>query len=237
MGVFSGTKNNIDFTNNRLNVSYYASAKGNRFWAAATVHQGVMEHRDFAAQTGNQFLPPPSGLNIFISSYVPVTSGATPLSHIRAKLELTTAFLRYHLTGNWLTQGAEALVTEVLNRLPIDIAFGTRAVAFAQFDSDWFGETIFHELSHASHYSKAGQLGTASLYKQKLMKMLHMHQDPLVLMEMAPQVTRPSLPWGKHGPITWDIFWPTKIQCRPYRWRSGQKPARFAGGWRLLDRS
>ncbi len=85
-----------------------------------------------------------------------MTSGATPLSHIRARLELVPAFLHSHLTGNWLSQAAEALVTEVLNRLPVDIAFGTKAANFNGFDSDWFEETIFHELSHASHYSKVG---------------------------------------------------------------------------------
>lgn len=148
IGTFSGSS--INTVSYIFKKSTSIKAKGMRNWAAATILNGVQEHKDYA--TSLSFSAAPTDLNIYITNWT--SSAATPLFHKRVLQTLPTPFINTVLiSDNMVIAGGITALTTMLTRANIDIAFGYNTTSLA---SDAVKETIYHEMSHASHYTKAG---------------------------------------------------------------------------------
>ena len=154
LGIFSGDKSAINFT--FIQFPDY-SAKGNMYWTAATVHNGVQEYRvDYAPSEGIGL--PPQGLKIFISKAAWIgNGGGTPMFAKRADFNLATQYVLTRLSN----------VASIVNNIiaivkgQIDMIIGYRYENGGVRDinlllSDQLKETIYHELTHAAQYSALG---------------------------------------------------------------------------------
>jgi hypothetical protein len=84
LGVYSGNKSNINYNYKRYTTN--TNEKGNRYWAAATTNNAIIEQRDYSTQYG--FSAPPLGLNIYLTNWGQFAGlASTPLfgKTIRAK--------------------------------------------------------------------------------------------------------------------------------------------------------
>ena len=94
IGVYSANKNAIVYNFGRLTNS--SSAKGNRFWAAATTNNAIIEHRDYATQYG--FSAPPMGLNVYLTNWGMFEGiASTPLFGKRFISDIASSFISTQL--------------------------------------------------------------------------------------------------------------------------------------------
>ncbi len=153
LGIYSGDKSNINFSNDQTGP---VNSKGNRYWAAATVHNVVQEHRAYATQLG--FSAAPTTLNIYITNWGMFSGlSSTPLFHKRFVKDLPSSFINTFLvySGAAVVAGGVAALAAVVARENVDIVVDYHT-GLSTFKSDWLKETAYHEMSHASHYSQVG---------------------------------------------------------------------------------
>ncbi|MDQ6843531.1 MAG: hypothetical protein M3Z92_04130, partial [Bacteroidota bacterium] len=152
LGIYDVNKANIIFINTQNGP---VNSKGNRYWAGATTHNAVQEHRDYSAQFS--FSTAPTAMNIYITNWGTFEgSASTPLFHKRFLRDLPSSFINTFLIGLLVPNfiGIEKLAA-VFARVNVDMAIDYHT-NLAGFTSDWLKETIYHEMSHASHYTKVG---------------------------------------------------------------------------------
>ncbi len=152
-GIFSGDKSNLLLLNNQGGP---VNSKTNRYWAGATTHNAVQEHRDYASQFS--FSTAPATLNIYITNWgIAEGLASTPLFNKRFLTNLPSSFINTFLvntTVQFVAGGIPAMLA-VFTRVNVDMAVDYHTT-LDRFTSDWLKETVYHEMSHASHYTKAG---------------------------------------------------------------------------------
>src|SRR5690348_11923031 len=153
LGIYSGDKSNIQFI---FNPTSSISSKGNRYWVAATTQNIVQEHKAYASQFG--FSVAPDHLNIYLTNWG-LTEGlsSTPLFHKRYGKDMPASFFNTFLVAapTYVVAGGLAACAAIFARVNVDMAINYRT-NINSFKSDWIKELIYHELSHASQYSKVG---------------------------------------------------------------------------------
>ncbi len=152
IGVYTAsTVNNVSHI---FQTSTDPSSKTMRNWAAATTLNGVQEHRDYSTALG--FSAAPTGLNIYVTNYN--SAGSTPLFFKRQIQTVPIPFINTMMVNNnAVIAGGTAALATVLSRANADMTIGYKVNGIT---SDALKETVYHEMSHASHYTRAG----AALY-------------------------------------------------------------------------
>jgi hypothetical protein len=157
IGVYGSNKSTIAFNYARFINS--TSARGNRYWVAATTINAVQEQRDYAVQYG--FSSPPLGLNIYLTNWgIAEGLASTPLFGKRFISNLPSSYINTMLVG--LVANRIPLIGPYLaffaqvTRARLDIAIDYHRGDINGFTSDWVKETVYHEMCHASHYTKTG---------------------------------------------------------------------------------
>lgn len=157
MRKFTRPYSNIVFNFDRLTTS--TNQKGNRYWAAATANNAVLEHRDYCSQFG--FSAPPLNLNIYITNWgIEAGLASTPLFGKRYWSNVPGSFVNTFLVA--AASNAVPLVGwyvsffATIARTRLDMAVDYHIDDMCRFSSDHIKETFYHELSHASHYNQAG---------------------------------------------------------------------------------
>ena len=154
LGIFtSNNMSNVMFHNDQTGP---VNSKGNRYWAAATTHNAVQEHRDYATQFG--FTLAPTTINIYLTNWgIEAGLSSTPLFHKRFFKDLPSSFINTFLvnTGTYVVAGGIIALAATIARVNVDMAIDYHT-DLATFHSDWLKATIYHELSHASQYNKLG---------------------------------------------------------------------------------
>lgn len=111
----------------------------------------VAEHRDYAVQFS--FLPPPEGLKIYITRWAMFQGlASTPLFNQRWDNNFPQEYVSTFLMSNIQYIGPCVAIL----RRHVDIAIDYFRPNINGFTSDFIKETMYHELSHASHYSQVG---------------------------------------------------------------------------------
>ena len=184
IGVYSGDKSNIPPYNFGWSANT-AKARSNGFWVAATTINAVQEHRDYSTTYG--FTAAPLNLNIYISNLSSSLS-STPLFGKRYisnfPSSFATTFLVNHISNeipvlgpvvNWYVSFFATIASTRL-----DIAIGYNRT-MDRFTSDFIKETVYHELSHASHYAKLGNTWYNNLVMAELAEIVAhpLPSDPL----------------------------------------------------------
>lgn len=137
--------------------SGYRNIRDDKLWAWATVFNGVEEYRDYCVS--ENIAVPQDGLRIWVNRNSRAnrngegTSGAAPMFH--------RGWGFYKINGDkWWAYAADVLYIPVSNVLvnlfdsflpDIVITYGTENVNSADLC-----EVVYHELGHASHYTKVG---------------------------------------------------------------------------------
>lgn len=152
IGIFSGsTINNVRHI---FEINANPRSKAKRNWAAATTLNAVQEHRDYS--TALSFSTAPTSLNIYITNYN--SAGSTPLFYKRQIQSVPIPFINTMMVNsNAVVQGGTAALATTLSTINADMTIG---YADVNMPSDGLKEIVYHEMSHASHYSRAG----ATLY-------------------------------------------------------------------------
>ena len=157
LGVYSANKNNITYNYKRYTTS--TNVKGNRYWVAATTINAVQEQRDYAIQYG--FSAPPLGLNIYLTNWGQFAGlASTPLFGKRFVQNLPNSFINAQLV--FLAANSIPLIGwyssffATVARAGLDMAIDYHTALISDFTSDYIKETEYHECSHASQYTYAG---------------------------------------------------------------------------------
>ncbi len=154
LGIFSGDKSSINYT--FIKYADYGS-KGNMFWTAATVHNGVQEYRADYAPVENIGLPP-QGLKIFISkSALAGNGGSAPMFAKRSNFSLSTQFVLGRLSN--IASIVNNIIAIVKGQIDIIIGYRYQSGGVRDINllvSDEIKETVYHELTHAAHYAALG---------------------------------------------------------------------------------
>ena len=125
---------------------------------AATINNAIQEHRDYAAQLG--FSPPPMGLRIILGGrQKKAGAGSTPLFGIRTDFQqISDAFSHAFLYGGDINlPGGYTTALLTLSAVHVDMTLNYATPAGFAFTDDRVKATVYHELSHASHYAYAGK--------------------------------------------------------------------------------
>lgn len=123
------------------------SAKGNMYWTAATVHNGVQEYREYTPVEHTAL--PPQGLKIYISKLGIIgNAGASPMFNIRYNDNLTVQFASTYLSP------VPAVIFYIIHQF--DIVIGYRYTDINSLLSDHVKETVYHALTHAAQYNQLG---------------------------------------------------------------------------------
>lgn len=186
IGIYKNEEiSSIDFTFNQTDD---VNSSGNRIWAAATTMNAIQEHRDYASQFG--FAAAPASLNVYLTNWG-MTEGlaSTPLFNRRFAANIPASFINTYLVANVAGSVAGGLgaLFAVFARANIDMAIDYH-IARDRFTSDWLKETVYHEMSHASHFSGAGN---------------NWYTD-FVNAELAEIIRHPSGPFNPYGDGTTD---------------------------------
>jgi hypothetical protein len=181
LGIYSSDKSNIQFTNNQSGAT---NSKSNKYWAAATVHNAVQEHSDYATQFG--FSKMPSNMHIFLTSWATQAgSASTPMfGHgIGPGISGEAAFTEYYLMSKFKFSPVITSTAALISfRLGIDTALDYVAPSWRdEFYSDYLKALAYHEMSHASDYSKVGINWYQNFVTAELSQsIIHgTHNDPL----------------------------------------------------------
>lgn len=97
LGVYSGDKSNIVYNFSKFDNSD-SGAKGNRYWSAATVFNGVQEYKDYAVQEGIGL--PKNGLKILLTNLAGFGSGSSPMFNKRWYSGLPGEFVLTYIASN-----------------------------------------------------------------------------------------------------------------------------------------
>ena len=157
IGVYSADKSNIPFN---FGISPNStSARGNGFWTAATTLNALQEYRDYCVTYGVS--APPMGLNIYITNWGAFEGiASTPLFGKRfwkdAPASFANTYLVYASTIAVPLVGWYVSFFATISRTRLDMAIDYHRGIMSAFTSDFIKETLYHELSHASHYTKVG---------------------------------------------------------------------------------
>ncbi|MDE3184782.1 MAG: hypothetical protein KGM16_15295 [Bacteroidota bacterium] len=157
LGIYnSSDMSNIQFPNNQEGP---VNSKANRYWAAATVENAAEEHLDYATQFG--FSKMPSNMHIFLTPWaIQAGAGSTPMfGHgVAPEISGEAAFAEYYLMSQFrFTPALTAAVASIAFRLGIDMSIDYNPPSWRdQFYSDYLKELSYHEMSHASDFSKVG---------------------------------------------------------------------------------
>jgi len=169
IGVFSSTKSTANYNFDRMSNS--TSAKGNRYWVAATTINAIQELRDYGTQLG--FSLPPTGLNIYITNWgIAEGIASTPLFGKRFIANFPVSFINTMLVG--LVADRIPLVGPYLQffaqvaRTRLDMAIDYHRGDMTRFTSDFIKGTVYHESSHASQYTQAGNSWYTDFVKAEL---------------------------------------------------------------------
>ena len=157
IGVYSGDKSNINFNFGRDGSK--SNTRTNNFWVSATTINAVQEHRDYSATYG--FSAPPMGLNIYLTNWGKFEGiASTPLFGKRFWKDFPASFgntyLVYAVTAAVPIVGWYAWFYATVARTRLDMAIDYHKADMSTFTSDFIKETLYHELSHASHYTQVG---------------------------------------------------------------------------------
>lgn len=158
LGKFKGPLNN-----NWHIIGYDANAlsAGARHWAALSAHNSVPEYYDYAAQLG--IGTPPGGIKILLTNWrLQGPRGATPMYAKRYIQELPETFITFNLISVFPGGGPAISQWVFVLKGQIDVTLGYNSYNRFGRDvtatSDEIGEVAFHELTHAAHYNKVGQV-------------------------------------------------------------------------------
>lgn len=146
IGRFRGNLSNIPYN---IDPNSNVSTRGVKRWAAFTVHNNIQEFRTYAAAEGLSI--PPDKLKILYFPRWFRGSGATPMFQKRGGV------LPYVFAAFYLVPVANGTIVPYLEQVAqiTDMFLGYGVEGLTQ-ESDEISELSFHELAHASHYSKVG---------------------------------------------------------------------------------
>jgi hypothetical protein len=105
-------------------------------WAAATANNAIFEHREMCIDEGVGL--PPKNLNILLSSDKAACNGNT--------------YMAKHI----IYTGVSIPTDFTYPSFNVDIAFGYGGDHMIFLKTDQYCELVYHELSHASHFTKVG---------------------------------------------------------------------------------
>jgi hypothetical protein len=161
LGIYDANKATIAYT---FDITGDMSSKGNRYFAAATIHNAVQEYRTYATQEG--IGQPAATLKIILSNYGN-GSASTPLFAKRSDNSLVSEMVQTYLTKRGLTVvgGITAALGVLVKQ--VDILFSYN-YGLANFKSDKLKEVTYHELTHAAHYVAAGPVWHASFVSKEI---------------------------------------------------------------------
>ncbi|MEO6358137.1 MAG: hypothetical protein ABIU77_04415 [Ferruginibacter sp.] len=167
IGVFSGDKSAISYT--FVQYPNY-SAKGNVYWTAATVHNGVQEYRDMATVENTGL--PAQGLRILLTRLT--TSASTPLFHKRYEFNVATQFVLFEISP--IASIVNNLIAIVKTQIDITIGWGYGSTAAVL--SDNVKGNIYHELTHTVQYQNLGTAWYTSLFNAEVTEILTSANKP-----------------------------------------------------------
>jgi hypothetical protein len=125
------------------------------YWAATTTHNSVVEFRTYAAELG---LPnPPNNLKIIVTNWGFERGAAgTPMFNKCHNDFIPVGFATYFIANsNYVSAGITLLANTLKNQ--IDMIIGYAAFDYnAGLTSHILKTTVYHELSHAQHFTQAG---------------------------------------------------------------------------------
>ena len=154
IGVYGSNKSFVAYNFDRIATT--TNTIGNRFWAAASTFNAVLEQRDYSVTFG--FSAPPLGLNIYLTNWgISEGLASTPLFGKRFVSDLPASYINTLLVGQ-----ASSLVGFYVSffaqvaRMRLDMAIDYHRANMNDFTSDFIKGTVYHELCHASHYTQAG---------------------------------------------------------------------------------
>jgi hypothetical protein len=177
IGVYGSDKNSINYNYGRF--TNRIRAKGNRYWVAATTINAVQEHRDYC--TGFGFSAPPMGMNIYLTTWA-FTEGlaSTPLFGKRFAQDFPASYVNTMLVG--LAVSSTPLIGWYIGffaevaRARLDMAIDYHTT-MDRFTSDFIKETEYHECSHASQYTYAGNNWYTDFVRAEL-NQIEQHAQP-----------------------------------------------------------
>lgn len=161
IGVFTSDKSAVNYTFVQ-NANY--SAKGNIYWTAATVHNGVQEYKDLvtAENTGSA----PLGLRILLTRS---TNGAsTPLFHKRYVFNVATQYVLFQISP--IGSIVNNLIAVIKTQIDITIGWGYGSTAAVL--SDKIKTSIYHELTHTVQYKNLGSPWFTSLFDSEISEII-----------------------------------------------------------------
>lgn len=128
-------------------------------WAAAVTHNGIQEHREMC-QTEGVGLPPQT-LHILLAQGKSGNAGNTYMYNaINKSGGITPGTLLEGTALYFFPSGGPviAALIEIWQKRAPDIAFGYGGNFTSFYSTDQYCEVVYHELSHATHYNKVGNL-------------------------------------------------------------------------------
>ena len=149
LGIYSGDKTVINYT---AVITGSINSKGNRYFAAATVHNALQEYRVYAVQEGIAL--PPTGIKIMLTNWGN-GSASTPMFAKRWFDGLVTELLLTYFAGaaNPIAGGVAAALIVLKRQVDVVMSYN---VPINRFTSGFLKETAYHELTHAGHYAGLG---------------------------------------------------------------------------------
>ncbi len=163
IGVFNqGAMANVDYTFTKPNPTN-GSDSDLPYWVATTVHNGVIEYKEYAAADGIAL--PPGNIHMILSNWNLEdfrATGATPLWHkchvLASELSTLQAFVQYFIAQpGFLAAPMGTLVSIMKNQTDIIINYlAPNGDYDCRLTSARLKETTYHELGHASRYAQAG---------------------------------------------------------------------------------
>ena len=170
VGEFKGTSiTNIQF--NIPNSNDTGSIASQR-WHAAMVCNSLEETHQFCNQDG--ILTPPNNLNIWLTTgHADGLMGANPMFKQRANSSsMTDGFLSHYLIGSGLP--IFQIVKTILQQYLPDVIINYAETK----QSDIVQHLVFHELGHAIHYIKVGNLFWASTVSRETSNIVNTRTAP-----------------------------------------------------------
>ncbi len=152
MGTYRGNLNNITYN---INDNNSPTTRGAKHWAAATAHNNVQEYRDYALA---EFIGvPPQKMKILLVNYGFVT-GSTPMYAKRLESTIGTTFINTLVLGfsPWPAAGGINALAAIL-KAKVDMIVSYNRNGDTR-NSAQMAELLYHELTHAAHCQKAGNV-------------------------------------------------------------------------------
>ncbi len=167
LGTYKGTLNNISYT---FEPNAEVNSIGNRYWVAGSVSNDVQAYRDLADAQGIGY--PPKHLKILISNWGAFQGGMAPMFAKRAADDLPSALLKTFVVamGSHILAGVNLLFGTLERRVDIYYSYHVSDMDYLQ--SDVIAESIFHEMTHSTHFVKVGNTWWSYLVGAELSKII-----------------------------------------------------------------